>query len=325
MSAAGGEHPEKETPAKAGHWWSAWITWIITRPRKIINAKSSTWQALFQALAVPVSIGVLVFGVFEFKWQQGATANQELNQQRQATLENYLNDISSLVLTYHLSGRKPNREARALAVARTDTAVLNLDGARKGILIRYLWDTYLIRGRSPVIYLHRADLNWADFKNSYLYGADLSTDYLFQANFSDVDAHGANLSWADLVRAGLDKANLGCVATSQFAVTVEMLEQAHPKSIYCADLKHADLSDARLADADLVGTNLNHAVLAGADLRGARYNSWPICIPRKGEKTLIIPETQWPKGFDPAAEKAQRIGPASAAEAKVGCPAGPRR
>jgi Pentapeptide repeats (8 copies) len=295
---------------------------------KVAKSKSSTWQTIFQgvsAVAVPVSIVVLIVGVYDFKSQQQTTAEQALNQQRQATLDDYLNDVSALVLNYRLSGPKPKPAVRALAVARTETALRNLDGARKGILIRYLWEAELIRGRSPVLYLHQANLNGADFKSAYLFGADLSTDYLFRANFSDADAYGANLSWADLVKAGLDKANLGCVNTSRFAVTVEMLQQAHPKSLDCADLKHANLSDARLADADLVGTNLTHAILAGADLHGARYNSYPICIKRTGKKTLTILPTQWPQGYNPAAEKAHRIGPTSAAASKAGCPAGPGR
>jgi uncharacterized protein YjbI with pentapeptide repeats len=254
------------------------------------------------AVAVPISLIALIVGVFQFKSQQETNASQALNQQRQVTLDNYLNDISALVLSHGLSGSKPERAVKALAVARTDTAVRNLDGARRGILIRYLWEAGLIRGKSPVVYLHKADLDGAFFKNAYLYDANLGTDFLAGANFYGADLHGADLTWADLSKANLSKVNLGCITTNQFDVSVTILAQARTTS--CADLKHANLSDTDLQGADLVGANLSRASLAGTDLKGARYNADKISLLRAFGSTAAIPATQWPPNFDPQAKGA---------------------
>jgi hypothetical protein len=280
--------------------------------RNAKGKKGTRWDragVIFQgisAIAVPVSIVVLIVGVFQFKSQQHSTAEQALNQQRQATLENYLNDISSLVLTYRLSGPKPEPGARELAVARTDTAMRNLDGVRKGILVRYLWEASLIRGRTPVVDLHKVNLQGAVFRGAYLYGANLSTDDLIKANFYGADAHGAILSWANLTGADLIKTNLGCFTTSQFDVSVGLLKQERPNSVDCAVLKRAILKGADLQDANLTGANLTGANLAGADLSGARYNGKPIIL-GTGVNSVTIPRTQWPQGFNPAAKGAHCI------------------
>jgi len=243
------------------------------------------------AIAVPISLIALIVGVYQFKSQQKSTADQVLNQQRQATLDNYLNDISALVLNYKLASAQSKLAVRALAVARTDTALRNLDGTRKGILIRYLWEAGLIRGRSPVVDLHKVNLGGTVLKNAYLYGVNLGTDDLVKADFYGADTHGANLSWADLSGADLSKANLGCSTVSQFDVSVGLLTQEHPSSIDCTDLKRAVLT----------GANLQEANLAGADLHGARYNVKQIVVGHTNGDAITVPKTQWPTGFSPSA------------------------
>src|SRR5207248_192912 len=82
--------------------------------------------------------------------QEEAAQQQALNQQRQTTLETYLDRMSDLLLFYHLSISKTGDEVRAMAEARTYTALRNLDGARKGTLIRFLWEAKLINGPQPI-------------------------------------------------------------------------------------------------------------------------------------------------------------------------------
>jgi uncharacterized protein YjbI with pentapeptide repeats len=307
MSDSMGEYPARRTDAKARIRWPAWITKIKGRVGRVGKVKSSTWQTWFQgisAFAVPVSIAVLVVGVYQFKSQQNTSAEQTLNQQRQATLDGYLNDISALVLNYKLSSRQSKAAVRALAVARTDTALRNLDGPRKGILVRYLWEADLIRGRSPVVDLHKVNLQGAVFRGAYLYGANLSTNDLIKANFYGADAHGANLSWANLSGAKLNKANLGCFTTSQFDVSVGLLAHEPPRSVDCTTLRRAILTGANLSYANLTGANLTGASLVGAILGGARYNTRQIVLGHIHHKIIAIPKTQWPKGFNPAAKGA---------------------
>lgn len=287
----------------------------ISWPHWFRISNNWNWQVIFQgiaAFAIPISVAGLIFSVYQFKAQQQAAASQVLDQRRQAILDNYLNDVSALVLVNHLAGSPPGAGVRVLAVARTDTAVQNLDGARKGILIRYLWEAGLIRGKSPVVYLHKANLDGAVLKNAYLYNADLQTDYLIGANLYGADPHGANLSWADLSRADLARANLSCVATHQFDVSISILAQ-HPGSLDCTDLRHTVLTGADMQGADLIGADLSTAYLAGVKLNGAKYNARPIRVPRAGRKPLLIPQTRWPAHFPLAMTGAHCVG--------AGCPA----
>jgi uncharacterized protein YjbI with pentapeptide repeats len=267
--------------------------------------KTGRWDkagVIFQgisAIAVPVSIAVLVVGVFQFKSQQKATADQALNQQRQATLANYLNDISALMLNYDLLNSKPRSPAVELAVARTDTAVRNLDGARKGMLIRYLWEAGLINASKPVVGLSKINLEDGVFRGTYLYKAYLATANLINANFYRTDAHGTILSWANLSGADLNKANLGCFSIPQWNISLKLLHQLRFSGIDCAVLRRANLNGAKLQDANLIGANLSWASLGGAHLSGAIYNAKPISLKDNGGHRIILPATRWPHGFNP--------------------------
>jgi hypothetical protein len=241
--------------------------------------------------------------VVQFKQQQKTAANQALNQQYQATLDNYINDISTLTLFHKLSHPPSGSPVRAIALARTDTAIRNLDGPRRGILLRYLWEAGLIRRPRPVVYLHKVKLNGAVLANAYLYGADLGTDYLIGADLQATDLHGANLKWANLDRAKLIRADLSCYSGNQIDYSAvapgapriaAMLAHEHLKSITCTDLANATLNGANLYHANLIGANLTGASLAGAELTGAMYNAKPIVFVGAGGKPLTIQRTQWP-------------------------------
>lgn len=281
------------------------------------DGKTTRWDktsVVFQgiaAFAIPVSVVALFVGVYQFKQQQKAVASQALNQQYQATLNNYINDISALTLYHELSHSPPGSPVAAIAVARTDTAVRNLDGIRKGILIRYLWEADLVRGPRPVVYLHKVNLNGAVFTNAYLYGVNLSTDSLEWAKFHGADLHGADLKWAQLNGADLSRADLSCYSGSlpDSAVVgpgqrIEgSLTQQRLKSIDCAELANATLTGANLSGANLIGANLSGVSLTGANLTGAMYNSKPIVFPGAGGKTLTIMPTRWPPGARGAASR----------------------
>lgn len=189
------------------------------------------------ALAIVVSIVTLLVGVNQFKTQQldsahmqatqvAVSAMQSRDQQRQATLDGYLNDMSNWLLLYHLSTSNPRDEVRVLAQSRTYEAVRNLDGARKGTLVRFLWEAGLINGIPPII-----NLSGADLRDTIL-GGDLS-GLSFCANSSGCAAaqNDVNLSGADLIRANLSGAilsgaDLSGADLSGATVTSKQLAQA---------------------------------------------------------------------------------------------------
>ena len=273
------------------------------------DGKTTRWDkatVIFQgiaAFAIPISLVALLVGVIQFKQQQKTAATQALNQQYQTTLDNYINDISTLTLFHKLSDPPPGSPVRAIALARTDTAVRNLDGPRRGILLRYLWEAGLIRRPRPIVYLHKVNLKGAVLANAYLYGADLGTDNLMGADLQAADLHGANLKWANLDGAKLIRADLSCYSGNQIdyaqvapgaSHVAPTLASEHLKSITCADLANATLNGANLYGANLIGANLIGASMAEVNLTGAIYNSEPIVFPGAGGKPLTIQKTRWP-------------------------------
>lgn len=254
------------------------------------SQKKTKWDVIavvIQAVAlaaIPITLLTLRASVHQFNEQQAASAAQALNQQRQTTLDNYFNDMSNLLLNYDISEPKVD----ALAVARTDTAVRNLDGARKGILVRYLWEANLITAPEtpadppPVVTLFEANLNGANFQGANLYGADLGTNRLVDADFYN--------------------ANLSCFPSRQLDVSAGILIQNNVKNIACTNLSDAILRGANLRKADLIGADLRGAQLSGAHFKGATYNSRPITVRDAFGKSLIVPPTQWPRGYHAAAK-----------------------
>jgi len=198
------------------------------------------------ALAVFVSLGGLFIGVLQFNEQQRATAAQNLDQQRQDTLNEYFDDMSTLVLQDKLPGSKPGSAVRAIAEARTFTTVRDLDGVRKSTLIRYLVEASLITGADPIISLQGADLNGADFQGTpVLNGIDLTNLSMTGATLVGAALHGADLQGSVLSGTDMNGSQLTCIPPSGTSGPV------------CVDLRGADLSGAYLSGADLMGARLS--------------------------------------------------------------------
>jgi len=246
------------------------------------------------ALAIFVSLGGLFIGIRQFNEQQASNAATEVNQQDQSILEEYLDDMSSLILTDHLAEPGSSATVRALALARTATAVRDLDGGRKGTLVRFLWESGLIDGPHPILDLYQDDLDNADFAIANLYQIDLSDVGLTGADFADARLLGANLEDSVLVQADLQGADLACYNGT--ACT----DLAHAY-LMRANLTGANLSDADLDDSYLEGANLRSADLTGAQLAGASYNTKPIQVLNAQGQTVIDTPTRWPAGFNPKA------------------------
>jgi hypothetical protein len=238
-------------------------------PRKTLQDWLQLVLLVIGAIAVPASILV---GVWQFTTQQktsaqmqatqvAASAAQTLDQQRQATLVGYLDEMSNLLLMHDLQTAKQGSPVLAIAQARTYTALQNLDGTRKGTLIRFLRLANLINWPKPIIIMALADLSGADLSGADLSGADLSGADLSGADLRDAFLHGADLSSAALIG---------------------------------ADLSGADLSKAKLFGANLIG-----ARLSAADLHGATYNTKTVQVKDALGNLFTFEPTQWPRGFDP--------------------------
>jgi hypothetical protein len=150
------------------------------------------------------------------------------------SLQTYLDKMSDLLLKEGLRNSKRDDEGPAVAQARTLTTLRGLDGMRKGLVLRFLFESNLINKRNVIV-------DMAD--------ADLSGAILFEAILVNTNLIGTDLRKADLRRVNLIGANLTK-----------------------ADLRGANLQGANLRGANLIGANLTKADLRRADLYGADLN-----------------------------------------------------
>ncbi len=184
-------------------------------PKKTISEWVAWWAQILAAGAVIVSIAALAVGVYQFKAQQNESAAQTLDQQRQTTLDTYLDRIQDLLLNANFS---TSSDAKAIAAARTFTVLRYLDGYRKAYIIRFLYDVYLIGyvdtygSHPPIINVFGFDLSGAVFatatQHPNLKGVYLSYDNLYGANLSGVDLKSADLNYAFLQGVNLSGADL---------------------------------------------------------------------------------------------------------------------
>jgi len=159
-----------------------------------------------------------------------------LDNQREAALQDYIDNLSELLLHEKLRESGGNDEVRTVARVRTLTVLSRLDGRRKGIVVQFLHESGLIYKDIKIIDLSQADLTGASLFSAYLQEASLSRANLHGADLSDANLHGADLTGAYLRAADLSRTNLSG-----------------------ADLSYAGLNFARLRAADLHGANLRGA------------------------------------------------------------------
>jgi uncharacterized protein YjbI with pentapeptide repeats len=152
-------------------------------------------------------------------------------QAKDAALQAYLDQMSTLMLDHDLRTAEKNGPERDLARARTLTVVKRQSPESKGDIVNFLYEADLIKGDQPtgdqpIVSLVAANLKEVQLNNAALEGVDLHETYLQKAEFH----------WADTLR---------------------------DSDLHYSDLSDADLSTANLSDADLSTANLS-----GANLRG---------------------------------------------------------
>jgi hypothetical protein len=168
----------------------AWPRWT--------GFRGMTLREWLQLLIVPFA---LVSISFLFTMQQDARQRQIEDQRAQAerklaeqraqdaTLQAYLDQMSTLMLNRNLLESEPSDPTFALAQARTSTVILRLDGAHNRSVTRFLRDSgladdLLLSG----IDLHGANLNDADLGDADLLDVDLSTAQVTQEQLDQAES-----------------------------------------------------------------------------------------------------------------------------------------
>jgi arabinogalactan oligomer/maltooligosaccharide transport system substrate-binding protein len=241
------------------------------------------WLNLIGVLLVPLMIGV--FTIVSSIQQSNIAADQ----QQETILKTYLDDMSNLLLTQHLSTSKPGEPVREVASEQTLITLRRLHADRNKIVLGFLQEAHLIGIQGAVINLSNADLSnveldGIDLSNidlsgdilngAHLHGADLYDAHLNNADLDSIDLGGADLSEALLSNATLRSANLYGARLSNANLIGAFLGGANlnAATLYSANLNGADLSNANLYSARLDGAHLNNADLSDVDLSNANLS-----------------------------------------------------
>jgi hypothetical protein len=230
----------------------------------LIFIASAVDKTLWDWLKLLVVPAVLAAGGIWFNRQQQERELEIADQRAQdEALQAYLDQMSQMLL----DKEQPLRTARSpdplstVAWARTKTALRRMDATRRGIVVRFVYESGLIRKGQRVFDLAEASLCGADLRESWLEFIDLEGTDLRRADLRDAHLQGANLRGARLHGAKLGGADLTEV---DLGVAEETGRAA---DLTGADLTGADLTEANLTDAKVTKEQLDSCQsLSGATM-----------------------------------------------------------
>jgi uncharacterized protein YjbI with pentapeptide repeats len=226
-------------------------------------SNKTLWDWL-QLLIIPFALALIAifFNRAERKNEQSIASDN----QQEAALQEYIKEMSELLLHEELRESQPEDEVRTIARVRTLTVVSRLDNARKGRVLQFLFESKLIDSDRSIVALRGTDLRGADLADADLSGANLSMADLSEANLSRANLSGANLSAANLYEADLSGANLTqAILREATGYSLNKAKLTDPP-VWRTVLSRADLRGAELPNADLGMANLSEADLSGAIL-----------------------------------------------------------
>jgi uncharacterized protein YjbI with pentapeptide repeats len=184
--------------------------------------------------------------------QQRAQTERDIaeDNQREAALEAYINEMSELLLHENLRKSEKDDEVRTISRVRTLTVLPRLDGSRKRSALEFLYEAGLITRGKSIIDLYFADFSDTDMQVIDLHGADLSGatlhySHIVGANLQNTDLSGADMSFAVMQSADLRGANL------------------KDTDFTGADLLDAKVTQAQLNKADLARTTMPDGSISG--------------------------------------------------------------
>lgn len=226
-------------------------------------------------------VGTLATSGFVVFWFQRANTNREkyiaAERNKQEILKDYLDQITQLIIKQDVPDIQQNEMIQTVVRARTITVLRELDGKRKGLLIRFLSELRIIEFIDfSDVDLSEADLRETYLKKAVLYRAALKNANLYQANLEEANLEkanleGANLKGASLCQAQLEGANLKGACLQRADLKQSNLNKAHLEkaNLYQADLEGANLTGSHLEKTDFYQAHLQKANLEGANLEEA--------------------------------------------------------
>ena len=140
------------------------------------NKSGKTLWDWMQLLIIPIALALIAFWFnrVERKNEQAITTDN----QQEAALQAYLDNMSELLLKEGLRECKQDAEVRSIARARTLTVLDRLDRDRKGSLLRFLYESGLVSKGQSIIDLRDSNLNDIHLAHNKLPNIDLSGAYM---------------------------------------------------------------------------------------------------------------------------------------------------
>lgn len=260
--------------------------------------RAKTLWDLMELVFVPLVLagGALLFTSVTNRRER----ERELDRAREAALQTYLDRMTELI-EKRLVESEASDPKRSVARVRTLTVLRQLDGERKGLLLRFLHESELIDKKEAIVELSQADLTGADLSkadlpHANLRGAVLSEGVLSRAKLREANLSKTDLTKADLLAADLTDADLTEADLSGADLRGAVLSKAHLQGAKLREAKllRTDLTEADLFGADLRGADLNSADLSGANLRhvdlsGAEVTDQQLAV-AKSLKDATIPD-----------------------------------
>ena len=177
-----------------------------------IQPRKTLWDWL-QLFLIPL---VLALVAVAFNAGQASTSQQLAEQSKQEqVVDNYLNQMSTLLMQYHLHDSQVVDPVRALAQAITLTALDRLDGQHKNIIILFLYRSDILKyhyfkhgetecgdpkvlqkrfsDEQPIITLAQGNVSEVTINNLKLTCIDLHNTHLERSNFATSDLDRADL------------------------------------------------------------------------------------------------------------------------------------
>jgi uncharacterized protein YjbI with pentapeptide repeats len=200
--------------------WREWLGVGERRWKKAPDEEVQPAKTLWDWLQLLIVPAILIGVTFAWSATQTRSDNKRADDARQdSTLQAYLDQMSKLMLTWHLVKSPPGSAAREVARVATLTALHRVDARRKVEILDFLNEAKLIQPSDGVVSLAGADLRGVSFAGRLLdspglAGADLRGARFDNAtvsyvDFSSADLQGASFRNADYIRGSqFDDANL---------------------------------------------------------------------------------------------------------------------
>jgi uncharacterized protein YjbI with pentapeptide repeats len=197
--------------------------------------------------------------------------------------------MSNLVLDRHLRTSGDQGPVRQVATTLTVTVLPQLDGPRKGAVVRFLSNAGLVKPPSPIIVLEGADLRGVALRHTLLPSLSLRGSNLQHADFSEATLPELDLSSADLRGADFHSAVIGFmtypgdsapaphypVRGSRVGLGEESADfgdaDARGADFGKASISSATFGFAKLGDADFQKAHVGDTRFLGACLSGATF------------------------------------------------------